>query len=83
MKAKDEMKNTLFKTYDEVDKILCHYRHLGGGVSIIRDESDEMELAFCFGYNMPYIVILKGDREYIVKYYGTCPAAYKHLLYEI
>lgn len=70
------------KTYDQVDKILCHYRHKGGRISIER-EGGRLSLAVCVGYDMPTTIIRrKNDSGYDVRKYGECPKKYARKIYE-
>lgn len=82
------------KNYDDVDKILCRYRHVGGGVAIERDDNNDMSLAICFGHSMPTMVIRRHSKEnilengcnateYNIRSYVECPKKYAHMLYDI
>ena len=69
------------KTYDQVDKILCHYHHKGGGVSIEREDG-KLSLAVCFGYDMPTTIIRRKNSGYDVRKYKECPKKYARKIYE-
>ncbi len=61
--------------YDSVDKILCHYIHLGGEVARFDG------LFICTGYNMPHtIIIKKGEDRYTIRKYKAIPKKYQDML---
>lgn len=58
-------------TIDRADKIMCHYRRVGGTVTQLDGKY------VCTGYNMPCIVIYKhADGKCNIKKYAKVPKCY-------